>query len=219
MDGIAIDLLKVDQPNGYEYMFLIVDHFTIDVQAYSTKKKISKLLIAERLFRDLILNFGTPNRILHDQGKEYGNKLFDELQSFLGIKVEQHGGEIKPNIHSDALYLTEKLKRKWKDSINKPKFAFNSTRHSATGFNPHFCYQKRNLIYQLTSSYDNTMINLMESRLITKCTHNNGKIKGQRLSKLQMIAQRRLDMPTKRQKDQKGTFKPREVARKFLSGI
>ena len=32
--------------------------------------------------------------------------------------------------------LTEKLKRKWKNSINKPKFAFNSTRHSATGFSP-----------------------------------------------------------------------------------
>ena len=120
MDGIAIDLLKVDQPNGYQYMFLIIYHFTTDVQAYATKKIISKLLIAEILFRDLILNFGTPNRILRDQGEESGYKLFDELQSFFGIKVQQHGGEIKLNIHSDALHLTEKLKRKWKDSINKP---------------------------------------------------------------------------------------------------
>ena len=103
MHGIAIDFLKVDQPNGYEYMILIVDHFTIDVQAYATNKKISKLLITEILLRNLILNFCTPNRILHDQGKEFGNKLFGELQSFFGIKVQQHGGEIKLNIHSDAL--------------------------------------------------------------------------------------------------------------------
>ena len=105
------------------------------------------------------------------------------------------------NIHSAFIQmlcnLTEKLRYKWKNSLNKLKFAFNSIRHSATGFTPHFCYLKGNPIYQSMSSYNNIMIKLMESSLITTGTYDNRKIEGHRLSKLQMIVQRRLEMLAK----------------------
>ena len=47
---------------------------------------LQKLRLAEKLFNDFLLKFGTPNRILHDQGKEFENKMFDELEKYFGIK-------------------------------------------------------------------------------------------------------------------------------------
>ena len=79
MDIIAIDFLKVDRAaGGYEYILVIIDQFTRYAQAYATINKSAKTA-AEKLFSDFVLKFGTPNRILHDQGKEFENKLFDEL--------------------------------------------------------------------------------------------------------------------------------------------
>ena len=86
MDIIAIDFLKVDRAaGGYEYILVIIDQFTRYVQAYATINNSAKTT-AEKLFNDFLLKFGTPNRILHDQGKEFENKLCDELEKYFGIK-------------------------------------------------------------------------------------------------------------------------------------
>ena len=39
-----------------------------------------------KTFQCFVLTFGTPNRILHDQVKEFKNKLFHELMNCFGIK-------------------------------------------------------------------------------------------------------------------------------------
>ena len=86
MDIIAIDFLKVDRAaGGYEYILVIIDQFTRYAQAYATTNKSAKTA-AEKLFNYFMLKFGTPNRILHDQGKELENKLFDELEKYFGVK-------------------------------------------------------------------------------------------------------------------------------------
>ena len=86
MNLIAIDFLKVDKcSGGYEYILVIVDHFTRYTQAYATRNKSGKTA-AEKLFNDFILRFGIPDRILHDQGGEFENKLFKELEKYLGVK-------------------------------------------------------------------------------------------------------------------------------------
>ena len=82
MDIIAIGFLKVDRAaGGYEYILVIIDQFTRYAQAYATTNKSAKTA-TEKLFNDFVLKFGTPNRILHDQGKELENKLFDELEKY-----------------------------------------------------------------------------------------------------------------------------------------
>ena len=53
---------------GYEYILVIVDHFTRFAQAYPTKNN------------DFVLRFGFPAKILHDQGREFENKLFHQLE-------------------------------------------------------------------------------------------------------------------------------------------
>ena len=51
-DLISIDFLHLDQSSGgYEYIMLIVDHFTKFVQGYATRNK-SGHTAAERLFNE-----------------------------------------------------------------------------------------------------------------------------------------------------------------------
>ena len=86
MDLVSIDFLKVDNAiGGQEYILLAIDQFTRYPQAYATRNKSAKTA-SQKIFNDFVLKFGTPKRILHDQGKEFENRLFDELQRIYGIK-------------------------------------------------------------------------------------------------------------------------------------
>ena len=154
MDIIAIDFLKIDRAaGGYEYILVVIDQFTRYAQAYATKNKSAKTS-AEKLFNDFVLKFGMPNRVLHDQGKEFENKLFDELEKYFGIKrcrttpYHPMGNGMVKRLNSTViqmlLTLPEKLKYKWKDSLNKLKYAYNCTKHSVTGYSPYFSLFGRN---------------------------------------------------------------------------
>ena len=129
MDIIAIDFLKVDQcSGGFQYILLIVDHFTRYAQAYATRNKSAKTA-AEKLFNDFILRFGVPDRLLYDQGGEFENRLFKELQRYLGVShcrtTPYHpmcNGMVE-RINSTLLQmprtLNETRKSKSKDELNK----------------------------------------------------------------------------------------------------
>ena len=97
MELVTIDFLKLEKSSGgHEYVLLIVDHFTRYSQGYATKSK-SAITAAKHLFNDFILRFGIPARILHDQGGEFENKLFAELEKFSGIKESTaHGLHQEP---------------------------------------------------------------------------------------------------------------------------
>ena len=82
---VFIDFLYLEQSSGgYEYVLVIMDHFTRYVQAHPTKKK-SATAAASKLFNDFILRYGFPARSQHDQGKEFENKLFHALEQSCGI--------------------------------------------------------------------------------------------------------------------------------------
>ena len=93
-----------------------------------------------------MLKFGTPNRILHDQGKEFENKLFDELEKYFGIKRCRTTPyqRLNSTVMQMLRTLSEKLKYKWKDSLNKLMYAYNCTKHSVTGYSPYFLLFGRN---------------------------------------------------------------------------
>ena len=50
---------------GYQYMLVIIDHFTRSAQAYITKSKSAKVA-ADCLFKNFVLRFAFPRKILHD---------------------------------------------------------------------------------------------------------------------------------------------------------
>ena len=86
MELIGLNFLHLDTcTGGFQYLLVTTDHFTRYTQVYPTRNKETKTATT-KLFNDYILRFGTPGKILHDQGREFENKLFTHLSKLCNIK-------------------------------------------------------------------------------------------------------------------------------------
>lgn len=69
---------------GYEYILVVMDYFMCYVQVYVIKDKFVKIVV-EKIYNDFILWFGFFEIIYYDQGGEFENKLFYNLDKFIGV--------------------------------------------------------------------------------------------------------------------------------------
>lgn len=126
----------------YEYILVIMDHFTGFAQVYATKNKSVKT-VADKLFNEFALKFGFPSKLHNDMGGHYENRLMARLKELSGIQGShttpyhpQMNGQMESfnqTLPSMLCTLEEEKKKDWKESLAKVVHVYKCTKNESWG--------------------------------------------------------------------------------------
>ena len=143
-----MDLLdmSVTTSRGNRYVLVMVDCFTRWTEAYPLPDKTAQS-VADAFFNQVVCRFGMPSVIHSDQGREFENRIMQELCLLGGA----HKTRTTP-YHPESDGMVERFNRTllmmlamfagknrddWDDLLPAVMMAYRSSVHESTGFSPY----------------------------------------------------------------------------------
>ena len=144
--GMEVTVLTQEKP-VVKNVLVIVDHFTLYVQAYVTRNQTVRTT-ARVLYNEYFSMFGFPQRLMSDQGTGFTSKVIAAMCSLLGIEKiwttpyhPQSNGSAK-RVHQTLQRMIGKLDlekcQKWPVHLGSVLIAYNATQSLVTGYSPYY---------------------------------------------------------------------------------
>ena len=144
---LCIDFTKADpSKGGKENILVLTDAFSKFSQAFVTSSQ-KAIIVAKLLVEKWFSIFGVPAQIHSDQGRSFNNDIIFHLCKMYGIRqstttpYNPHGNAICERFNRTIFglmgTLTEEQKPNWPTYVPSLVYAYNSTPHASTGFQPY----------------------------------------------------------------------------------
>ena len=136
-----------ETPTDNKHILVVCDYFSKWIALFALPD-IRAETVAERLLEDVFSNFGMPECLHSDQGKQFESSLFQEFCRMLGIHktrstlyhpqsdglVERMDRTIQNVL---AAYVSDH-QRDWDYYLAQTQLAYNTSQHSSTSYTKHF---------------------------------------------------------------------------------
>ena len=146
MELLAIDFLSLERgKGGFENILVVTDSFTKFSWVFPTRDQ-KATTVAKLLWEKVFINYGMPQRLHSDQGRDFEGKVIKSLCQFAGIRKSrttpyppQGNGQTErfnKTLLSMLRTLDQDNKSRWPEYLPPLVYAYNCTKHSTTGFSP-----------------------------------------------------------------------------------
>lgn len=146
MELLAIDFLSLEKgKGGLENILVVTDNFTKFSWAFPTRDQ-KATTVAKLLWEKILINYGMPQRLHSDQGRDFEGKIIQGLCRFAGIQKSRtnpyhpQGNGQTEQFNKTLLgmlgTLDQDKKSRWPEYVSPLVYAYNCTKHSTTGFSP-----------------------------------------------------------------------------------
>ena len=147
-ERVAMDLLdmSVTTSRGNRYVLVMVDCFTRWTEAFPLPDKTAQSVV-DAFFNQVVCRFGMPSVIHSDQGREFENKIMQELCLLGGAHKTrttpyhpESDGMVERFVRTLPMMLAMfagKNRDDWDDLLPAVMMEYRSSVHESTGFSPY----------------------------------------------------------------------------------
>ena len=151
-ERIAVDITEMPlSVRGNRYALVAMDYFSKYVHVFPMPNQKAET-VADCLLK-LVMEQGVPERLHSDQGRQFEAAVFQELCNRLGISKTrttpyhpQSDGMVERFNRTLKDMVSKYLKfdgSDWDDKVGPVTFAYNTSKHSVTGYTPFFLVHGR----------------------------------------------------------------------------
>ncbi|KAI8519781.1 hypothetical protein Bbelb_030380 [Branchiostoma belcheri] len=148
LELVAMDYLTVDKSSsGYEYILVIIDHYTKYAVAVATRNQSAETT-ARALWTNFVVHYGFPHRIHTDKGANFLSNTMQELCRMYGAvrsnttPYHPQGNGLCERFNKTLLDLLGTLerdkKKRWPEYLAEVVHAYNCTEQESTGYSPFY---------------------------------------------------------------------------------